>query len=885
MHDLEKLFADYHTPTLYLVAGQKHGLFIEQLFDKCAKENLDAWARPEWLVVHEFFPKILQLQPDWNEQNFFVNQAFERFLWEDVIQEWLIKEELFLGEQVVYQAQDARRTLAQYGGLEELPDKSWWSQDGLAFLQWHDSLNRILEHHQLWDGARCLSDVVSRLKQQSLVCPWKRIVVAPQAPLPQYLEFVLAQFSEIGAEVLVLKEDLTSKPHGQVLAVSEERDLWDNIKEELVLMSSAQECDKRVLIVVPGLDQKLTEMETFFLKPLEEEPNVKVHCGLGPALSDRPFVAGVCLLLELCFRPLSWNELSTVLRWLDSLNPENRSWAKMELALEDFARYRWTLDEFKAGLELVQPTRQENTLEKLLVNWRDEFELLRGYEDWAQLFKTITEQLLSLRSLSLDSQSFQVVRKFYQILREFSQLYPWREDVSGKEAFTRLKAMLRPSRFRPKSRNQQEDKGLSIDISQEKEIVGYYDKVYVIGCDSRNFPPQVILNPLIPIPWQREKQVDLATSQSVQQASERFWSLVYGMTKSLVLGVAKEAEGSELIPCQEATLLPDYSGLETRKSWDAQPLLSYEVTSELPALGTLDQPWSAPRGTRGLSLMAKCPMWATVEVRWGCLRRYPLPLGLAPRVLGDWIHDVLECFWQEVGSLSGLIEFGEPARAQRVQELTAEIRKKLFHRKSLRLTDLPDSILDIEEKRVVAIVLDWLSLELEREGLFTVIETESQEQISLGGLTLKVRLDRVDQLEDGSLVVIDYKSGNTGPGLRAIDSRDPQEPQLLLYAVTRNRPVSGILFGRMQTQGPRTSSWVGYGKEALGIQGFRSYEELDDSGMIEFLEESKNSVTELAIKLAQGFTTVQPQSLQLCDQCSWQSVCRIREKRDGKGKD
>ena len=46
---------------------------------------------------------------------------------------------------------------------------------------------------------------------------------------------------------------------------------------------------------------------------------------------------------------------------------------------------------------------------------------------------------------------------------------------------------------------------------------------------------------------------------------------------------------------------------------------------------------------------------------------------------------------------------------------------------------------------------------------FTVLETEEKTSVSIAGLTLNLRLDRIDRLNDGSLLVIDYKTGDVSP--------------------------------------------------------------------------------------------------------------------------
>jgi hypothetical protein len=55
---------------------------------------------------------------------------------------------------------------------------------------------------------------------------------------------------------------------------------------------------------------------------------------------------------------------------------------------------------------------------------------------------------------------------------------------------------------------------------------------------------------------------------------------------------------------------------------------------------------------------------------------------------------------------------------------------------------------------------------------FTIEGVEEQLSIGIGGMTLALRLDRVDRLEDGSIVVIDYKTGGDAEPTRGSRRRD-----------------------------------------------------------------------------------------------------------------
>ena len=84
---------------------------------------------------------------------------------------------------------------------------------------------------------------------------------------------------------------------------------------------------------------------------------------------------------------------------------------------------------------------------------------------------------------------------------------------------------------------------------------------------------------------------------------------------------------------------------------------------------------------------------------------------------------------------------------------------------------MPQSYLALEETRLIRLVTEWLLYERGRVP-FNVLDTEQKTSVSVAGLPLRVRLDRIDRLIDGSLLVIDYKSGDVSP--RRLGSSPPR---------------------------------------------------------------------------------------------------------------
>ena len=100
---------------------------------------------------------------------------------------------------------------------------------------------------------------------------------------------------------------------------------------------------------------------------------------------------------------------------------------------------------------------------------------------------------------------------------------------------------------------------------------------------------------------------------------------------------------------------------------------------------------------------------------------------------------------------------------------------------------MPPIYLDLEEIRLVRLVTEWLEFEKARET-FTVEQTEAKRTVTIDGLSMNLRLDRVDRLVDGSSLVIDYKTGNVDP--RSWDLPRPDDLQLPLYKVFGLDPVA-----------------------------------------------------------------------------------------------
>ena len=216
-------------------------------------------------------------------------------------------------------------------------------------------------------------------------------------------------------------------------------------------------------------------------------------------------------------------------------------------------------------------------------------------------------------------------------------------------------------------------------------------------------------------------------------------------------------------------------------------------------------------GARLLELQAQCGFRAFAELRLGAAPLEEPQAGFDRRLRGIVLHRALEDVWTRLGTQSALAA------------LDATARKSLAARAvdAALATAAPDGA----GPHAVGLERDWqcqaiarlMELDLARPP-FTVVETERALELAIGGLELRLRVDRMDRVGD-ELVVIDYKTGKTqGSAWRGARMDSPQLP---LYAVLHPARPTGIAFAGL---GAAQAAYVGVGRDGAAIAGLKSAE-------------------------------------------------------------
>jgi ATP-dependent helicase/DNAse subunit B len=305
-----------------------------------------------------------------------------------------------------------------------------------------------------------------------------------------------------------------------------------------------------------------------------------------------------------------------------------------------------------------------------------------------------------------------------------------------------------------------------------------------------------------------------------------------------------------------------WNGKRPIESFAPSELDEYRETNG-PAFDVSKQ---ARGGTRAIKAQSECPFKAFATFRLRASLPEDASFGFDALDRGKFVHTALENVWKELKSSTAL-HAATPAQIWELVQMA--VGKTLENQDG---TEFYAQTSQVERDRLQQLIYDWLmTVERERTVPFTVDSAEEPMHITLGGLPLRVRMDRVDRLEDGGLVLIDYKTGGNINKNRLVGER-PAEPQLLIYAAAQERNVDGVLFGCLA---PRELRYAGFTR--CKLTKLRTVEVEKDWDA--FILESRDTVEGLAREYLHGEAVIRP-SKHACEYCDLAALCRKDEQEN-----
>jgi RecB family exonuclease len=238
------------------------------------------------------------------------------------------------------------------------------------------------------------------------------------------------------------------------------------------------------------------------------------------------------------------------------------------------------------------------------------------------------------------------------------------------------------------------------------------------------------------------------------------------------------------------------------------------------------------------------------------------------------LHATMATFWNALRDQATLAALDPAARHQQIE---AAVAVALGQLPPARWRVLPAVVREGEAQRIAMLLDAWLTVELDRPS-FSVMGTEISAVLELEQLRFRLRIDRVDALEDGGGSIVDYKSGSSERPTSWFDER-PRASQLGMYALAERitrpaTPLRAIAFAQFK---PEDIAAIGL---AADSGAWPALTQLSKAGRFRNwgAMESwwRTHLGALACEIAGGWAAVTPRkSPSPCRLCKLQSLCRI----------
>ena len=868
-----------HDGGLVVTASDRAARALQLAFHRRRQgEGLRAWPAPGILDFSAF------TRSSWEERavdgRMLLNSAQEQSLWSQIAGSESHLATLLEGprHRLAAMAMQAHELLCSYAPkyLQQTARTSW-DRDPGAFSGWLNRFDKTCRESNLLSPARAPLELIPLLQQET----------APRPPLlvagfDRILPTQRASFDAWGAWRQLAVGEMTSETH-----------FYRATDSHAEIDACAQWCthqlavnpDTHLLVITQEISKRRGEIERAFLRFAPPASAALFEFSLGIPLRQAPIPRALHLLLKWLTASLEENELDWLLStgFATASSDEAAALRAYMRALRrnSLQRTQWTLEAFvsqEAFMRHHRPTQMlpASWVQRITAATRQLADIGARRQsplDWAALVPQLLAAIGWPGEHRLSSAEHQALDRWDQAIDTCGSLGFDGRRIRWSEFLSNLARTLDETLFAPESHD------APIQIAGPTESAGLTaDAIWFLGANEDTWPAKGSTHPLLPLHVQREAAMPHSTPR-------QDWDLAHSVTTRLLapaavvnFSFAAQIKDSETRPSR---LITQVTGAPCNLPRELKPpshpnalAVSFIDAAQVPF------PRETIQGGAGvLTSLSQCAFKAFATSRLDARGWDPAEAGLTAAQRGLLLHDVLHAVW------------GGPPRGLRSRdELLALTDRKAFVDRHVRTVlrekmpastreRMPQRYLEIEEMRLSRLVTEWLDYEATRLP-FSVAETEVGRSVTIEGINLRLRLDRIDRLNDDSLLVIDYKSGNVTP--KAWDLPRPDDVQLPLYAgfaIDSEEKLGGLVFAKLRP-GEREFAGSVENPAATLFADLKGTDALVRNKLNSArLDEWKRYIERLARDFLAGRATVDPRDYpRTCEHCGLQALCRVQER-------
>jgi probable DNA repair protein len=809
------------------------------------RKNLTVWEAPDILPFGAFVERLWEeaLYSELGETlPLLLTEAQEQHLWQEILKE----HDFLLQADAAEQCREAWRLMHQWRIAAGAGN-----EDALAFSSWGSKYRKHAASDI--DAARLpdlMAQHLNKLRKPKLLVAYAFDVMPPQT----------REFLEMFESTSCTPESI----HAECARAS-----FPSAKHEIEAAAKwararLEEGKTRIGVVIPELSQRRAQVIRVFSRVMQPGYNLPAvypstaktpmpfNVSLGKPLSSFPLVRLALDLLELAFQSVEFSRASQLVRspFLGHADSELARRGALDARLRKDAGSTLTLGRLIGFTDATPLLRM--ALEKV-------FEITRtrpeSPAEWARHFSALLDAAGFPGERALDSEEFQTRAKWYEALGELSKLERLVPSFSFAQALAFLKRHCAERLFQPESPD------APIQILGVLESAGLrFDCLWVSGLTDEAWPLDARPNPFIPIAAQKKAGIPQASAEASTELDRRITEEWKRAAAEVVFTFPLKEEDRDFAPSPliadivEKPVAPADFPRYRDLIFQSRQLESFADSKAPPV-----PPGKVRGGTRVLADQAACPFRAFAKWRLGAEPLEEPVAGLDPRGRGKLMHALMKELWTRLRGSAALMQNTSLAISQAAAAAVKEM-------------GLEGRFAELERERLARLACDWLEVERLRAP-FQVLHVEQQRDVHIAGLHFQSRIDRMDKLERGGHVLIDYK------GTRMLSPKDwdgprPDDPQLPLYAVAAPEELAGVAFAKVL---PGEMRFMGY-SQAEGllpkVQIYRDWRKL--------LAQWKQDAEALGASFAAGDARVDPKyELKTCRRCDLQTLCRVHEKLSG----